>query len=163
MRSRRSIPLLNFPLRISTPEACIGKIIRNQLEIIFPRVTADTCMCVYVGKRSKVVGGGSFETIDNGCSTNGRSVSRRDAYFRDISSLVCSFVRSSARVNATRGAVYRVFRTIREISPCLVTKWNEWICCDEIVILLCWTFRGRLWCNNNLVQFLFWIKISWKR
>lgn len=119
MRSRRSIPLLNFPLRISTPEACIGKIIRNQLEIIFPRVTAGTCMCVYVGKRSKVVGGGSFETIDNGCSTNGRSVSRRGAYFRDTSSLVRSFVRRK-RVNATRGAVYRVFRTIRCVRFCCV-------------------------------------------
>ena len=77
-------------------------------------------MCIYVGKWSKVVGGGSFETIDNGCSTNGRSVSCRGAYFRNTSllvrSFVRSFVRSSGRVNAARGAVSRFSNDTRDFA-----------------------------------------------
>lgn len=125
----RSISSFRISRSESTPEACIGKIIRNQLEIIFPRVTTRTCMCIYVGKWSKVVGGGSFETIDNGCSTNGRSVSCRGTYFRNTSSLVRSFVRSFVCLCKRRErrciAFFKRYTRFR----CLARKWNKWICC----------------------------------
>lgn len=123
----RSISSFRISRSESTPEACIGKIIRNQLEIIFPRVTTRTYMCIYVGKWSKVVGGGSFETIDNGCSTNGRSVSCRGAYFRNTSSLVRSFVRSSACVNAARGAVSHFSNDTRDFAVWQENEISEFV------------------------------------